>query len=55
MFRLPDACTAMKARFKSLGAGLGPYSYGNNSCVTCCVSTLRAGGRYPPAALETED
>ena len=38
MFRLPDARAAMKARFKSLGADLGPYSYGSNSCVRCCVS-----------------
>lgn len=47
-FRLSDARAAVKAWFKSLGADLAPYSYGSNSCVTCCVSALRAGGRCPP-------
>ncbi len=54
-FRLPDACAVMKAQLKSLGADLGPCSYGINSCITCCVCPLRAGDRHPPAALETED
>ncbi|MGX1547411.1 RHS repeat-associated core domain-containing protein [Streptomyces adustus] len=48
-FRLPNARGAVKAQLKSLGADLGPYSYGSNSCVTYCVGILREGGVNIPA------
>ncbi|WP_446038218.1 polymorphic toxin-type HINT domain-containing protein [Streptomyces sp. SID1121] len=48
-FRLPNVQGARKAQIDSLGADLGGYSKGTNSCVTYCVGILREGGVDIPA------
>ena len=40
---------AMQAQQRSIRADLGPYDGIHNSCVTYCVSILRAGGVDIPA------
>ncbi|SCF30121.1 RHS repeat-associated core domain-containing protein [Micromonospora chokoriensis] len=48
-FDVPDVGAAMRAQQSSIGADLGGYDGIHNSCVTYCVSILRAGGVDIPA------
>lgn len=48
-FDVPDVGAAMRAQQRSIGADLGGYDGIHNSCVTYCVSILRAGGVDIPA------
>ncbi len=43
-FHLPDARAARRAQLEAIGKDLGAYDGLRNSCVTYCVSILRAGG-----------
>ncbi|MHC5902501.1 polymorphic toxin-type HINT domain-containing protein [Streptomyces sp. S6] len=43
-FELSDVRAAMRAQQDSIGADLGRYDGIHNSCVTYCISILRAGG-----------
>lgn len=48
-FQILNVGAAMRAQQETIGAALGGYDGIHNSCVTYCVSILRAGGVDIPA------